>query len=180
MVKKFQPQGQSVTEFTLVAPVLFLIIFCVIQLAYLAYVQLAVQRASLAIAREASCSNNPASYDPSFQLGYCLSTLGSLNKAALATVLATKCSISTDGTRVHVLISYPMPIWVPLAGNIFGQKLSLDSPGVMPMESSLQNAFKILGKPVPNFSFGNFNVPYIRYITYSADAVDENSIHSGD
>ena len=169
-------KGQAAVEFSLLAPLLFLIFFCVIQLAYCAYASFALQRATLAIARDAASSDSPSSYNPYFQLVYCLAPLGKLNRQALATVLATKCDINTDGNVVHVQLIYPMPIWIPGVGKIFGQKLSLNSVQTSPMTSSLQMAFQILGKPLPNLSFTGLNLPYVHLSSFSTSTVDENSI----
>ena len=175
-----ESKGQSSVEFLLVAPFLFLIFFGIIQLAFSAYVVFAVQRTTNSIARAAAASEDPSQYDPTIQLGYGLAPLGLLSHQTLATVLATKCAIQTNGDTVHVQVSYPMPIWVPMAGRLLGQKLSLVPADATAMCSALQVIFQALRKPVPDFTSVSSNPPYVQLISFSCDAVDENSIGSGD
>ncbi len=176
MKKKLQTKGQSLVEFVLIVPLFFMILFGIIQIAYMAYVSFAVQRATFAIAREAASSTNPAAYNPYFDLAYSLTPLGQLNQSTWATVLATNCEIKTDGKTVHVQVRYPMPIWVPVIGKIFGQKLDLNNSGITSSISDLTEVFQLLGKPVPDFSINNLSLPYVRLVTFSANALDENSI----
>lgn len=173
---KFQ-RGQSLAEFALIAPLLFLFFFALIQIAYTTLAAFTVQRAAFAIAHEAAASDDPKSYNPYFQLAYCLAPLGQINSTTMATVLATHCDISVDDADyVHVQVSYPMPIWVPLAGKIFGQPFQVSSALRSPMESTLEYVFEALGKPKPDFSFKQFSFPNVQILSFSAEALDENSI----
>jgi hypothetical protein len=169
--------GQSLAEFALIAPVLFIFFFALIQITYTAYAALAVQRAAFAIAHEAAASDDPKTYDPYFQLAYCLAPLGQINSTTLATVLATHCDITIDDANyVHAQISYPMPIWIPLAGNIFGQPFQVSAALRSPMESTLEYVFEALGKPKPDLSFKQLSFPNVQIITFSAEALNESSI----
>lgn len=173
-------RGQSAVEFLLTVPLLFFIFLGIIQLAFSGYVCFSVQRAANAIAREAASSDDPTQYDPTLQLGYCLAPLGQLNHQTLATVLATKWNIQTDGQKVHVDLSYPMPIWVPGVGSLMGQKLSLSPADAASMSSALQIVFQALGKPLPDFTWIGSNLPYVHLVSFSCDTVDENSVGSED
>jgi hypothetical protein len=164
----------------LTAPVLFLFFFGIIQLAYTAYVSFAVQRAAYSIAREASSSGSPENYDPYFQLFYCLYPIGQLHHATLGTLLATTCSITSDDDGVHVRIVYPMPIWVPMVGKIFGEKLQLSASDLGPLTNDLQQVSQILGKPLPDLSFTGAALPYVHLMTFTADGFDENTAVSQD
>ncbi len=148
-------------------------------MAYFAYGSLAVQRAAYAAARGAARSADPSAYDPRLQLGYCLAPLARLNRRALFSVLATRCEIQTDGDKVRAHLDYPMPIWIPGLGGIFGQRLSLIPADAAPIWSSLQALFKWTGKPLPDFAGNLSDLPYVRVISFSADAVDENSMGRG-
>lgn len=176
MPSPLRPRGQAAAEFLLVAPLLFLIFFGIVQLAYFAYGSLAVQRAAYAAARGAACSADPSAYDPRLQLAYCLAPLAQLNRRALLSVLATRCEVQADGFRVRARLDYPMPIWIPGLGRIFGQKLSLIPADAAPLWSSLRSLFQWTGKPLPDFPGDPADLPYVRVISFSADAVDENSI----
>jgi hypothetical protein len=167
-------KGQSAVEFVLIAPLLFFMFFGIIQIAYTAYVSFAVQRAAYSISREAAASDDPVTYNPYYQLAYCLAPLGQLNHVTLATILATKCEITADDDQVHVQIIYPMPIWVPLVGKIFGEKLNLNPIGMVPLGPTLQQVFQIIGKPIPDIAFNNLNLPFVHLMVFSADAVNEN------
>lgn len=172
----FKEKGQSTVEFVLIAPLLFFIFFGIIQIAYLGYASLAVQRATLSIAKSAARSQLPELYDPHFQLFYSLIPLETLNKSILATVLSTECSIQSNGTKVHVEVRYPMPIWVPLVGRFIGEPLSTSSFTNTTGLDLVQKIFQIIGKSPPDLSLLRFKPPYVRWITFSADTFDENGI----
>ncbi len=172
-------QGQSLAEFALIAPLLFLFFFALIQLTYGVFASFAVQRAANAIAREAAASEDPKTYNPYFQLAYCLAPLGQINSTTLATVLATHCDITQDeetGDYIQVRVSYPMPLWVPLAGKLLGQPLQVASALRSPMETSLESAFEALGKPKPDFSFKQFSFPYVLNLFFTAQALSETTV----
>jgi Flp pilus assembly protein TadG len=170
-------RGQSLAEFALIAPLLFIFFFALIQITYTAYAAFAVQRAAFAIAHEAAASDDPKSYDPYFQLAYCLAPLGQINSTTMATVLATHCEINVDDPDyVHVQISYPMPIWIPLVGKIFGQPFQVTSALRSPMENTLERVFEALGKPKPDLSFKQLSFPNVLIYSFSAEALNEGSI----
>jgi len=174
MVSKINQKGQSALEWALIAPLLFLIFFGIIQIAYLGYASLAVQRATLSIAKSAARSQ--IFYDPHFQLFYSLAPLEALNKSTLATVLSTQCSIETIGPNVHVEVRYPMPIWVPLIGRFIGEPLSPSLFTNIPGLDLVGKIFQFLGKTPPDLSFLGFRPPYVYWLTFTADARDENNI----
>jgi len=179
MVPVKSQAGQSLAEFALLAPLVFIFFFGLIQIAYTAYAAFAVQRAAFAIAREAAASPDPKSYNPYFLLAYCLAPLGQINTTTLATVLSTHCDINLDEETedyVHVRVSYPMPIWVPLAGKIFGQPFQVSSALRSPMEDTLEKVFEALGKPKPNLSFKQLTFPNVQTLIFSAEALKESSI----
>ncbi len=169
-------KGQSAVEFALIAPFLFFIFFAIIQLAYMAYVSFAVQRASLSIARGAARSEDPTLYEPHFQLFYSLSPLARLNKTTLATALATDCSIDTNGEKVFVRVKYPMPIWVPWVGKVIGVPFSSsffkeNSKGVV-----IGSILKLLGLDPSTLTIPGIHFPDVFWITFTAEALDENSV----
>jgi hypothetical protein len=179
MAPGFRSQGQSLAEFTLIAPLLFLFFFALIQLTYGAFASFAVQRAANAIAREAAASEDPKAYNPYFQLAYCLAPLGQINSTTLATVLATHCDISIDeetGDYVQVRVYYPMPLWVPMAGRLLGQPFQVASALRSPMENALEIAFEALGKPKPDLSFKQFSFPHVLNLSFTAQALNENTV----
>ena len=167
-------KGQSAVELVLIAPLLFFIFFGIIQIAYLAYASLAVQRATISIAD--SAARTRSIYDPRFQLFYSLIPLEALSKSTLATVLSTQCAIQSSGPKIHVEVKYPMPIWVPLVGRFIGEPLSpsqfMNNPGL----DLVEKIFRFCGKTPPDLSFLGFTPPYVHWITFTADATDENSI----
>lgn len=169
-------KGQSAVEFALLSPLLFVIFFGIIQLAYSVYVAFAVQRAAYAIAREAAASTDPISFNPYFQLVYCLAPLGQLNSSTLATALATKCDISVEDETVKVRLLYPMPIWVPMIDKLFGEKLQLNPSNLGAADSSLKSAFQIIGKTPPELSLQGLTLPYVRFMAFSATTPEETSL----
>lgn len=174
MIKKIRPKGQSAVEFVLVVPLIFFIFFGIIQIAYMAYASLAVQRATLSIAKSSARSQI---YDPHFQLFYSLVPLEALNKSTLATVLSTQCTIQSDGSKIHVEVKYPMPIWVPLVGRWMGEPLpSSQFTGILGLDM-VEKIFLFCGKTPPDLSFLGFTPPYVHWVTFTADTTDENSIH---
>jgi hypothetical protein len=177
MALRLSPRGQSLAEFALVAPLLFIFFFALIQVTYGAFAAFSIQRAAFAIAREAAASDDPRTYNPYFQLAYCLAPLGQLSSTTMATVLATCCEITIDDAGyVHAKVSYPMPIWVPLIGKIFGRPFQVSSALRSPMEETLEKVFETLGKPKPDLSFKQFAFPNVQTLSFSAEALNEGSI----
>jgi len=170
-------KGQAAVEFVTLAPLVFLIFFGIIQLAYTAFISFAVQEATFSIARSAAASNSPESYDPTLQIIYSLTPISKLNHSTLATLLATQCHIQTDGQTVHVVVKYPMPIWIPIIQKIFGKKLSIPASVWIPNEILLNQVFEIAGTTPPNLSLQIPTLPYVHWLTFSANALDENSIN---
>ena len=168
--------GQSAVEFLLIAPLLFTILFAIIQVAYIAYASLAVQRAALSIAKDVARTDGILPYDPEFQLLYSLAPLGSLNSQTLATIDATQCTIQTNENKIHVEVRYPMPIWIPLVRNFMGEKLSSSYLHDKSVSDMMNLVFKIIDKTPPSLPLSNDAQPVVHWITFSADANDENSI----
>ncbi len=161
----------------MIAPFLFMFFFGLIQITYTAFAAFAVQRAAFAVAREAASSNEPTKYNPYFQLAYCLAPIGQLSPTTMATVLATRCDINIDDEGyVHAQVSYPMPIWVPLIGKIFGRPFQISSALRSPMEDTLERVFESLGKPKPDLSFKQLHFPNVQTLTFTAEALNENSV----
>ena len=167
--------GQSTVEFLLIAPVLFFIFFGIIQFFYTAFVSFAIQRATYSIAQQAAASSSPSSFSPQFQIIEALLPIEQLNPSALAYSFATQCTIDTDGTNVHVKVSYPMPLWVPLINNLIGQNLNNLSATSNFIPPSLTNVLQAVGLSLPNFNI-NQNLTKVFWITFEAQALDENSI----
>jgi hypothetical protein len=148
----------------------------IIQLAYMAYVSLAVQRAALAIAQEASLTGDRTVRDFRSKLTYSLAPLASLNPKTLASIPACQCSCqeSFDKKNITVQIRYPMPIWVPLMGRIFGEPLvpHLDS-SLAKGGLDLQTAAKFFGIPTSDFSSLGPRLPFYCWITFNASTHNE-------
>ena len=175
MLRAFNEKGQSATEFVLIAPFLFLIFFCIIQFSYIAYVSLAVQRAAFAIARKASLSGGVDQAAFQTQLTISLLPIASLNQKTLLTILETKIKIfpSSDKRQMVARVSYPMPLWVPFARNVFGEELrSSANYNEAPEGQTIKSVYSLLGKPEPNLSFEGVQFP-IRWITYEESTFNE-------
>lgn len=168
---KIDQKGQSAAEFVLIVPFLFLIFFSIIQLAYMAYVSLAVQRSAFAIARKASfLKRDEISNAFKSQLALSLLPIANLSSKTLLTILETKCDVSFPENEgpVTATIHYPMPIWVPLARNLFGEDLvpSTDYRN-SPEGQAIQTVFSLLNIPQPDFSLAGVRFP-VFWITYQA------------
>jgi hypothetical protein len=167
--------GQSTVEFLLIAPLLFFIFFGIIQFFYTAFVSFAVQRATYSIAQQAAASSNPSSFLPQFQIIEALLPIEQLNPSTLSYTFATQYTIDTDGTNVHVKVSYPMPLWVPLINNLIGQNLNNRSAASNFIPPSLASVLQAAGLALPNPNI-NQNLTKVLWITFEAEALDENSI----
>ena len=167
--------GQSAVEFILIVPVLFLIFFGIIQLFYLAFASFAVQRAAYSIAQQAAASVSPSSFDPRLQIVEALLPLEQINSSTLINTLSTQCTINSDGKNVHVNITYPMPLWVPLVRNIVGQNLNNQLTPATVIPQSLTNALQTAGLSIPNLN-PNQTPTKVIWFNFEAQASDENSI----
>jgi len=168
-------KGQSATEFVLIAPLLFLIFFCIIQFSYIAYVSLAVQRAALAIARKASLSGDADQTAFKAQLAIALLPIANLNQKTLLTILETKylTFLSQDRKQRIARVSYPMPIWIPLVRNVFGEDLiSSSNYKNSPEGQAIKGVFSLMNKPEPNLSFESVHLS-VRWITYEETTFNE-------
>jgi hypothetical protein len=151
----------------------------IVQLSYMAYVSLAVQRAALAIAQDASLTGDRAVRNFRSKLNYSLAPLISLSPKTLASISACQCACreSFDKKNITVQIRYPMPIWVPLMGRIFGESLAphFDSH-FSKGGSDLQMASKFFGIPTPDFSLHGLRIPFYCWITFNASAHNEGYV----
>jgi hypothetical protein len=91
------------------------------------------------------------------------------------TILEAKLQISTspDQKQKVAQVSYPMPIWVPFARNIFGEDLVASSNyDNSPEGRAIKTVFSLMNKPEPNLSFKGVNLP-VRWITYQESTHNE-------
>jgi hypothetical protein len=169
-------RGQSAVEFVLIAPLLFLVFFGIIQLAYMGFVSFAVQRASIAIAHEASLTGNRNSTDFYSKLIFALAPLGSLNRASFVCIAASRCQIteSSDKKMVTARLHFPMPIWVPLVGRIFGEEI-IPSFQIIPnnVAKNIECAASLFGISTPSLSFDGVHLPYFRWMIFEASVYNE-------
>lgn len=176
---RIKPKGQSAVEFCLIAPFLFFIFFAIIQLAYMSYVSFAVQRAALAVARDASLGGIDQTTAFKTKAALSLMPISNLSRKTLLTVLASQCSVavSSDQKQIIAKVRYPMPIWVPLVGKVFGQTLI---PSVNynnnPAGDAIRNLFLILGKTPPDLSFQGVHLPVV-WVTYQESTFNEAFKH---
>src|SRR5258708_11160588 len=175
MLKAFNEKGQSATEFVLIAPLLFFVFFCVIQFSYIAYISLAVQRAALAVARKASLSGTFNETAFKTHLTVSLLPIANLNQKTLLTILETKCQVfpSQDNKQILARVSYPMPIWVPLARNVFGEDLIPSSNYTDSAEGqAIKAVFSLMRKPYPSLTFEGAPLP-VRCVTYEQSTFNQ-------
>lgn len=178
-MKCFQRQnakGQSIVEFTLIAPLVFFIFFAIIQLTYMGYVFFAVQNAAFSIVRKAAASSAPNQYNPAFDLVYALAPLEKINPVLIETALATQCQIQTQADQVQISLHYPMIIWIPLFQRLFGQKLPSSDLSQNLDPNLLEKVFETLKIPVPALEAGVPQAPYVHWFVVTATALDENSV----
>lgn len=175
-------KGQSAVEFVLVAPLLFLVLFSILQLAYLGLSALAVQRAANAVAREASIvgSASPGSFAgsrPILQCAIALTPLSFLDrKAALTALAGTRVEITRHPGTVTAQVRYPMPLSVPVVQRLFGEPFvpGSDGPG-LPSLKDLQKWLPLPGLPAPPVPSRSLELPYVRWLTASATVHDESA-----
>jgi len=176
MLPKIKFTGQSAVEFVLIAPILFLFIFGILQLTYMAYVSFAIQKAALAIARTASLGSNNDKASFKTQLAISLLPEVNLSQKTLLTILASECEITTssDKQRVTAQVHYPMPIWVPLAKNMFGSPLIASVNYNNTSEGkTIKNMFQIFGVKMPDLSFKGVQLAVV-WMTYEATTFNES------
>jgi hypothetical protein len=146
----------------------------------MAYVSLAVQRAALAIAQDASLTGDRALRNFRSKLNYSLAPLVSLSPKTLASITACQCTCqeSFDKKNINVQIRYPMPIWVPLMGRIFGESLgpTFDSH-LYRSGPDLQIASKFFGIPIPDFSSQGLRLPFYCWITFNTSTYNEGYVN---
>ena len=161
---KKNSQGQSAVEFVLLAPLLFFIFFAIVQLAYMSYAALAVQRGALSVARDVALDGQDDPKAVKARLILSLLPLAQLNQKTLLTVLESKCEskISGDRKQITVQVHYPMPIWVPMVRNIIGESLvpSADYNN-SPEGEAVKAIFQMLDKTPPNLSFKGARFPVV-------------------
>lgn len=165
--------GQSLVEFVLTAPLLFLLFFAILQGTALCWTCLSVQRAAMAAARHASrVEGTSKAWDsPRLQALVALAPLVALNKAYLVSGLLTKVeTVESDGHLIAT-VRFPMPIWMPLAGPWLGERILLSDNGIDPeTRKVLQIVFQLTGKKPPDFDSVLDRLPYYRWISFQAEA----------
>lgn len=175
--------GQAAVEFVLIAPVLLLILFSMLQAFYLGLTALALQRAAQSAAREASLSSD-AAVDPArgprvvAQKLMALGPLASLNgKAVWVCAALSSCTIEHDRLTVTARIRYPMPLTVPLAGRVFGEPLMEGSDGTLRRElEAARGILRLAGIEIPcAIEAGSLRLP-VRWMTFSATCFNESSM----
>lgn len=174
-------KGQSAVEFLLVGPVLFLIFFSILQLAYLGLSAMAVQRAANAIAREASFSAGDEDQAQDRLRGLLQRTLALTPLSALDRERSWVCAacaqvgITRDRTSVTVTVRYPMPIWVPGVQHIFGQSLIPPGTSRIPEDGGIvSKILSLFSVPVAPVSAGTPRRLSVRWLTFSATVFDES------
>jgi len=150
--------------------------FSILQLSYLGYASMALQKAAFSVVREAARTGDASG--PAFRarLFVALSPLASLNRACWVSVMASKYErrVSPNGSKVTIELHYPMPIWVPLAGKIFGEDLKFHPlPGQEMLETL--RILQQLGVPFPPLPDPGFRAPRVRWLTYTATMHNEGS-----
>jgi hypothetical protein len=168
--------GQAMVEFVLIGPVVFFIFFGIIQLFYMAFVFLAVQKTAITICQNAAASENPPQYNPDFDLIYTLAPLEKISPTLAETFLATNCQIESSNDEVRVTLHYPMIIWIPMFKQLFGQKFV---PAALPQNADtalLNQVFSFAQSSVPAFQAVEKDIPYVHWFDIKASALDENSV----
>jgi hypothetical protein len=109
---------------------------------------------------------------PRLQALIALAPLVSLNKACLVSGILTKVETTeSDDHRLIATVRFPMPIWVPLAGPWFGERIVLPGGAINPeTKRVIQMAFKLIGKSPPDLEASLNHLPYYRWITFQAEA----------
>jgi len=178
-------RGQSAVEFLLTAPLLFFLFYAMLQLAYLGLTVFGVQRAALAIARESSQSSvSGIESTPGFRIlavkVLSLAPLTALNRRfTWAALLSSDCDIRFDSLNVTVTVHYPLPLWVPGMGGIFGKPLTLSkTPQTIQRLAEIRRIAELLGLKTPALSFPEGPLPSIRWISCSATVFNESTVNN--
>lgn len=167
-------------EFVLIAPLFFFIALSILQLAYLAYGFFAVQNAAFSISRDAAASPEPIQYNPWFDIIYGLAPLARLHASLAAAIPASQCQITEKGNEVQVSLRYPLVIWIPWLKPIFGRRLSPSDFTRNPDLTAAETVFNFLKIPMPAFSGLQAQAPYVRWLTVTSTALNENTLTTPD
>ncbi len=180
MIRRQGPAGQSAVEFLLIAPLLFLIFFLILQVTTLGLSCLAVQRAAMAVAREASLSGDAveephAGIRAIAQKLIALGPLTRLNGNATWLCAAfSSCEVVHDRTMVTATVRYPMPLVMPLAGKVLGESLD---PGRMPPlpgdSDTLAFLLRCAGMTLPEWSALPRRRLPVRWLRFTARCFNE-------
>jgi len=176
-ISKNKELGQSAVEFVLITPILFLIFFGIIQLFYCGFVSLAIQKATNAIAQQASASGDAADFEPHFQIITALFPIEKLNASTLIYAISCKCDIQEQNHIIKAVVSYPMPIWMPIIGNVFGQPLNNTAGSLLGLSNDLLSFLGTIGLKLPSFNLPQ-NTPNVIWFTFEARCLDENFVGS--
>jgi hypothetical protein len=191
--------GQALGEFMLIAPLLFLIFFAILQLAYMGLSTLAVQRAAMAIAREAALSADPTVSSlgnwriVTQQLLAFHPLLSLRRRETLLAVAGTRIDIDVEGRMVRATVRYPMPVWVPLVGPLFGGpiEMSVGAERLRVVRETREGYERLRGiaraflpdaAPLPEFpdpSWTYARLSCARMLTCAAAVPDENVVGEG-
>jgi len=164
-------KGQSTVEFVLVAPLLFLFFFTLVQGAILAWTCLSVQRAAQAVVRHAvRVEREPQGWDsPRLQALVALAPLCRLHKAYLVSSLLAEIHLKHEGNDMVATVRFPMPLWIPLAAPLLGEKLVIPTGGFGPESTKLvQKVSQILGTRFPDLPSSSAHLPFFCWVTFQA------------
>jgi hypothetical protein len=169
-------RGQSAVEFLLIAPVLFMFFFGILQLFYFAFASFAVQKATNAIARQAASSDDFNAFDPHFQIISALLPLEKINSTTVISAFSTKCNIQEQENMIKATVSYPMPIWVPFANKLFGSAMNTSPTATTTPSNDILDLLNAIGLTLPIPNLGQ-NTQNVIWLNFEATCVDEYSLN---
>src|SRR5437762_7539795 len=113
-------RGQSMVEFALIVPLLFLFILGIIEMGYALFVYTSVQNAAREGARAAAVRPCPTSSDTAAIEQLTVSRMPALvNTSAIAPVISySDPSMADFGTTVTVTLNYSFPLLDPLTSSL--------------------------------------------------------------
>jgi hypothetical protein len=167
----------------LIAPILFLLFFAILQLFLLGVTCLALQRSAIAIARETSIadgivSRSGMSLRHHIQKTSALLPLVQLDRGrGWHCMAASRVDIIHSDRTVTATIHYPMPIRLPGLGRWFGTQLTSTFPlSSEPLPSILEKTLRSLGIPLQGRSLPVPSHFHVRWMSFTATAFSESSV----
>ena len=122
-------QGQALVEMALVLPLLFLLLFGVIEMGRIGYAYITVSNAARAGGRTATIGGTDLDINSSIK-----NAAVSLDPASLTITITPLQSLRQSGQSVTVQVSYPVQLVIPIISNVIPNPVIVSASIIMRLE----------------------------------------------